>query len=198
MLETKKLTEKVKSFFQDDKKVKILSAVLIAGIVLIALSEFWPSSGKTKEKEDSVSDTMTMQEYTQKLEDNIREIVGSIRGVGNLKVLVTLESSEETIYAQETKTSVDSTQDAMSENGKTQLKESTEQKYLLVEGEDGTKQALVKTTKEPEVKGIVIVCEGGDSTTVKSEVINAVTTALDISSSRVCVTKIDSEMVQKQ
>ncbi len=108
---------------------------------------------------------MTMQEYTQKLEDNIREIVGSIRGVGNLKVLVTLESSEETIYAQETKTSVDSTQDAMSENGKTQLKESTEQKYLLVEGEDGTKQALVKTTKEPEVKGIVIVCEGGDSTT---------------------------------
>lgn len=198
MLETKKLTEKAKSFFQDDKKVKILSAVLIAGIVLIALSEFWPSSGKTKEKEDSVSDTMTMQEYTQKLEDNIREIVGSIRGVGNLKVLVTLESSEETIYAQETKTSVDSTQDAMSENGKTQLKESTEQKYLLVEGEDGTKQALVKTTKEPEVKGIVIVCEGGDSTTVKSEVINAVTTALDISSSRVCVTKIDSEMVQKQ
>lgn len=198
MLETKKLTEKAKSFFQDDKKVKILSAVLIAGIVLIALSEFWPSSGKTKEKEDSVSDTMTMQEYSQKLEDNIREIVGSIRGVGNLKVLVTLESSEETIYAQETKTSVDSKQDAMSENGKTQLKESTEQKYLLVEGEDGTKQALVKTTKEPEVKGIVIVCEGGDSTTVKSEVINAVTTALDISSSRVCVTKIDSEMVQKQ
>ncbi len=50
MLETKKLTEKVKSFFQDDKKVKILSAVLIAGIVLIALSEFWPSSGKTKKR----------------------------------------------------------------------------------------------------------------------------------------------------
>ena len=86
----------------------------------------------------------------------------------------------------------------MSENGKTQLKESTEQKYLLVEGEDGKKQALVKTTKEPAVKGIVIVCEGGDSTAVKAEVINAVTTALDISSSRVCVTKIDSGMTGKQ
>ncbi len=197
MIESKKLKEQAKSFFQNDKKVKILTAVLIAGIVLIALSEFWPS-GQGKSKETSVQPEKTTQQYTQELEAKIKGIVGSISGVGDLKVLVTLESSEETVYAQETKTSLDSTQDAMSENGKTQLKESTEQKYLLVEGEDGKKQALVKTTKEPAVKGIVIVCEGGDSTAVKAEVINAVTTALDISSSRVCVTKIDSGMTGKQ
>ncbi len=196
MFETKKLKDKTKSFFQNDKKVKILAAVLIAGIVLIALSEFWPSGSRSKAKQDS-QDTKATQQYTQELEDKIKGIVGSISGVGDLKVLVTLESSEETVYAQETKTSVDSTQDAMNQNGKTQLKESTEQKYLLVEGEDGKKQALVKTTKEPAVKGIVIVCEGGDRTAVKAEVIDAVTTALDISSSRVCVTKIDSTATGK-
>ncbi len=197
MVDSKNLRGKAKSFFQNDKKVKILTAILIAGIVLIALSEFWPS-GQKKSKVVSSSEEQTSQRYTQELEEKIMGIVGSIRGVGDLKVLVTLESSEETVYAQETKTSVDSTKDVMSENGKTQRKESTEQKYLLVEGEDGKKQALIKTTKEPEVKGIVIVCEGGDSTAVKAEVINAVTTALDISSSRVCVTKIDSGITGKQ
>ncbi len=196
MVDSKNLRGKAKSFFQNDKKVKILTAILIAGIVLIALSEFWPS-GQKKSKVVSSSEEQTSQRYTQELEEKIMGIVGSIRGVGDLKVLVTLESSEETVYAQETKTSVDSTKDVMSENGKTQRKESTEQKYLLVEGEDGKKQALIKTTKEPEVKGIVIVCEGGDSTAVKAEVINAVTTALDISSSRVCVTKIDSGLTEK-
>ena len=197
MVEMKKITEKAKSFFQNDKKVKILSAVLIAGIVLIALSEFWPSGSKDKTKQTAANQTNTTQQYTLELENKIKGIVGSISGVGKLKVLVTLETSEETVYAQETKTSVDSTKDAINQNGKTQLKESTEQKYLLVEGEDGKKQALIKTTKEPAVKGIVIVCEGGDRTAVKAEVIDAVTKALDISSSRVCVTKIDSTATGK-
>ena len=40
---------------------------------------------------------------------------------------------------------------------------------------------------EPVVKGVIIVCQGGNNPTVQQNIINAVTTALDISSARVCV-----------
>ena len=39
------------------------------------------------------------------------------------------------------------------------------------------------------VKGVVVVCEGGDLPQVQQRIIEAVTTALNISSKRVCVTK---------
>ncbi|MBQ3284021.1 MAG: hypothetical protein IJH40_00090 [Ruminococcus sp.] len=42
---------------------------------------------------------------------------------------------------------------------------------------------------EPKVRGVVVVCDGGDDPTVKSRVLDAVTKALNISSDKVCITK---------
>ena len=42
---------------------------------------------------------------------------------------------------------------------------------------------------EPKVRGVVVVCDGGDDPVVKSRVLEAVTKALSISSDKVCITK---------
>ena len=42
---------------------------------------------------------------------------------------------------------------------------------------------------EPKVRGVVVVCGGGDDPIVKSRVLEAVTKALSISSDKVCITK---------
>lgn len=42
---------------------------------------------------------------------------------------------------------------------------------------------------EPKVRGVVIVCDGGDDPLVISRVLDAVTKALNISSDKVCITK---------
>ena len=42
---------------------------------------------------------------------------------------------------------------------------------------------------EPQVRGVVVVCEGGDDPMVVSRVLDAVTKALHISSDKVCITK---------
>lgn len=49
----------------------------------------------------------------------------------------------------------------------------------------------------PVVRGVVIVCDGGDDPVVVSRVMSAVTKSLDISSSKVCVTKL-SEYTEEQ
>ena len=42
---------------------------------------------------------------------------------------------------------------------------------------------------EPRVRGVVVVCEGGDDPVVASHVLEAVTKALAISTDKVCITK---------
>lgn len=42
----------------------------------------------------------------------------------------------------------------------------------------------------PVVRGVVIVCDGGDDPVVISRVMSAVTKSLDISTNKVCVTKL--------
>ena len=42
---------------------------------------------------------------------------------------------------------------------------------------------------EPKVRGVVIVCEGGDDPVVSSRVLEAVTKALSLNSDKVCITK---------
>ncbi|MBR1533995.1 MAG: hypothetical protein IJ639_06500 [Ruminococcus sp.] len=45
---------------------------------------------------------------------------------------------------------------------------------------------------EPTVRGVVIVCEGGDNPVVVNRVLGAVTRSLSISSDKVYITKLDS------
>ena len=42
---------------------------------------------------------------------------------------------------------------------------------------------------EPKVRGVVVVCDGGDDPVTVSRVLEAVTKALNISSDKVCITK---------
>lgn len=43
---------------------------------------------------------------------------------------------------------------------------------------------------EPLIRGVLVVCEGGDSPVVVERITQAVTKALDISSAKVCITKL--------
>lgn len=43
---------------------------------------------------------------------------------------------------------------------------------------------------EPVIRGVVVVCQGGDNPVVVERVLSAVTKALNISTSKVCVTKL--------
>ena len=55
---------------------------------------------------------------------------------------------------------------------------------------------LVRKIENPEITGVLIVCDGGDDIGVKEKVINAVSTVLNIPSNRVYVTNSSKERLQ--
>lgn len=170
-----KLTEKIKS-------PKALVAAGLAGILLICLSSFL-GTGDKQTPEAPSNDSITAEEYRAQLEESITDIVKSITGSSNVKVVITLESGIKYSYA-DIREGVSANK---TESSSTSTSSESKQTYITVKTSDGGEQALLVTTEMPEVRGVAIVCEGGDNGETSEKIQNAVTAALNITSKRVYV-----------
>ena len=57
----------------------------------------------------------------------------------------------------------------------------------LVKAADGSQKPLIVTKTEPEIRGVVVVSRGGGDPKMREKIVEAVKTALDLSSTQVCV-----------
>lgn len=189
---------KPRGFFQkiaeNDTSRKIAVAVGIIGIILIAISgsikSITPQKNTQNTSSQVQSSSITAEEYEKRVERDLTEILSQVSGVGNVRVLVTLEQTSQRVYATQGKTSGQQTsENEESGTGKQETTKDNETSYLLIKDADGSENALPITEIQPVVKGVVIVCDGGGSPKVQKDITDAVTTALRISSTQVCVIK---------
>ena len=161
----------------------------VLGIVSIFLSyilEREPQPGGT---DCSISRTASSME--QELELRLTEIVSHIDGAGRTKVMVTMDSTSEYVYAKDTSVRTDTS--SSQENGRVSESSgsSAETSHIIIDGKSGD-EPLVEKQIEPKVRGVIVLCEGADNPVVENRVTEAVKTALGISSSRICVEKISN------
>ncbi len=187
--EVSDIKNKFTSIFSNDKYRKIVIYLGIGGILLIFMSNLFKKD-ESKVINMKVDEKISAERYINNLQQSLESIVSSIKGAGKCKVLVTLENGSETIYATEEKKNKEASEDK-SGGETTRKKESDdcEKKYITIKDSEGSERALAVTEIQPKIKGVIIVCPGGDDPQVQQRVVNAVTTALDITSKRVCVTK---------
>lgn len=170
------IIEKYKNKLKNPKFLILIGSI---GILLILLSSFF-----TKNDPSPTQGTFTeisAEEYRKGLEESITEIVKGITGSKDVTVVVTLESGMRYKYADVTEgSSADKTEDNT-------VSSSSEMKqgYITVKTSDGGEQALIVTTQMPEIRGVAIVCAGGDNSVIAEKIENTVTAALNITSQRV-------------
>ena len=175
------MNEIISKYLKKIRSPKVLVLIGVAGIILIALSSF---SGKdTPEKKKESQTEISAEEYCQQLENDICDMVNSITGSKNVTAVVTLESGIRYSYA-DTREEVSSDKtEKETQISDTELKEG----FVTVKTADGGEQALLVTTQMPEIRGVAIVCEGGDNEIIKEKIQNTVRAALNITSKRVYI-----------
>ena len=168
----KKNTEGVQKIW-DKYKYAILVALIGAGLLL------WPSGegilpGKTA---SSGSETAAVRE----LQSEMETILGSMSGVGQVRVLLTVESDGERQLAQDTE---------LEYSGPTASPEdySRRSETVLVKGGSGAETVTVRQTY-PTYRGALVVCQGGDRAEVRLAVTEAVAALTGLTSDRVTVAK---------
>ncbi len=183
--------EKAIEIFKNRKisTAKMLCIFLGASAVFLLIASWgsFNNSNKVNEETGTVQQTATQGTYLQSTQEQLVDILASMQGVGNVKVMITLESSAEEIYAQTIVHEENQTQ-----NGENIYSNRTveQNSYVLVDTSEG-RTALTTGTLEPVVKGVVVVCEGAGDVSVERKVTEVVCVVLGITSNRVCVTKLN-------
>lgn len=172
----------IKIKLENFKKLISPKGLVIAGLCGILLIFLSGLSSEEKEKEVKVNE-FSVEEYRLSLQEGIEKIVSDITGSGKVEVVVTLESSIRYNYAESVEESKAEKNDKESQSLDNELKEG----YITVKTADGGEEALLVTARMPEIRGIAIVCEGGDNEIINQKIQNAVMAALDITSKRVYI-----------
>ena len=173
-------------------RIKLLLIVGIAAMLLLALPDMCSGCGKS-DAAAAVSGEIDPTEYAAQLEARLEDMIGTIDGAGKTRVMVTLQNGVEYIYASEDKTSINTSENTGSNGSQSsEARENSENSYIIIEDEAGEK-ALIRTQLMPSVNGVVVICEGADDPETVERIRSVVTTALNISSKRVCITLLSKD-----
>ena len=172
------IAEKIRELLKQRKWAVFMTVCGVTGLLLIMISSLLPDK-KTVSDSTSASGLSLSEcdEHCSDTEKRLGEMLSCIDGAGNVRVYITFGSCERYIYASEGRRS--------RSEGKTE----EEDKYVMI-GSGSEKSPLVETIEKPEVTGAVIVCDGGDSPSVREKMYKAASAALGISTAKIYVAKL--------
>ena len=158
---------KIIDFF---KKYKYAAIVLLIGVVLMLVP--------TKHKETAPKVNIEQNAEKTQIDKELEQILSQIAGAGEVRVLLSVASGEETVYQTDNKLS------------QTDENNNTQSDTVTVTDSDRNEKGLIKQTISPVYRGAVVVCEGGNSATVRLAIVQAVANITGLSSDRISVIKM--------
>ncbi len=157
-----KKTEKIDKILKN-KKFQIIFAAVVLFVVVIAYVSY--VNVKDKDKQVTLSDG-------KELTSQIQDVLGKIKGVGDVKVLIVYDGGEQLEIASK----VDKRTDRVEDEGRvTEIIEETTTPILT-----NGNEPLVIGTKRAKIDGVVVVAKGGDNPKVKVAIMQALSTLLKI------------------
>ena len=170
----KKYIDFLKEKIGKEKLLRIALISGVAGMIIILVSDFVPFDESDNRKAGYTDISL----YKEETENEIEEILSKIQGVGRVEVMITFSGTEEYIFAEEIKASKSDKFSSQMQN-----------EFVLIE-KNGEKEALVSKVNNPEISGVVVVCDGGYSDKVCESVYKTVSTVLGIPTKNIYVTKL--------
>ncbi len=153
------------------KKHRYALLVLLIGLILMTISF------DSEDKKESMGETVGVETDSRDISGQLEQILSMIEGAGEVKVLLTVASGEQTVY----QTDVDRT------NGENSSEKSD---TVIVTDGDRAQSGLVQQINPAKYLGAIIVCEGGDKAEVRLAIAEAVARVTGLGTNQISVLKM--------
>ncbi len=151
------------SFIKNYQKKTAIAALAAVGLILLVVGAL---SGQKKTSSSKETDGSDAADYARSLEERISELCEEVEGVSDVSVLLTLDGGTEHVYAENTSGGGDS--------------------YVIISVGGEEKTVLVRDIYS-SVRGIAVVCRGGDDIAVRRKLSELLSCALGVPLSKISV-----------
>lgn len=153
------------------KKYKYVALVVLAGVVLMLLPSGKGEQQTVSDQPVNVSEVYSLAETEKRLE----QLLGRIRGVGQVQVMLTLKSGSSLQLAENRSTSLRDTENRQDRD------------VVTLNRGSGYEDVVVTEQTYPVYQGAVVVCQGAGDSSVNLAVIQAVSVLTGLGSDKITV-----------
>ena len=178
----------LKEFFKkseegNDKKKQIeniIVFIIILIITVLIINSMWSSNDKGSKDNNQDSSKVLAQttsvsiDEQNDLETKLEDILGSIDGVGKVKVLIKYSESSTVVAMYNETTSESTTKENDKNGGSKDVKETENKKEIVYTDEKGENKPITEKVVMPVIEGAIITAQGAKDVNVKSSIVSAV------------------------
>jgi stage III sporulation protein AG len=148
-----------------------------------------PASQPAKETflQSGSGENSKFRAYEEAYENQLRELLEKIVGVGEVDVLVTIDSTEEIDVEKNTKDTSQVTSEKDTGGATRNITEVTRSGEVVLYQVSGDQHPLVLKYIKPKIRGVVVVARGAENMTVKKMISEAVERGLDVPPHRISI-----------
>lgn len=193
------LKEKLNSLLKTEegnnkKKIENLIFLLVVLIItVIAINYIWNDKDKSKEVSETnnnkieIMDNNVQEDSSESLETKLENILSKISGVGKADVMLTYNESTQVIPIYNKKEKTSNTDESDSGGGTRKIKETDSSEEVVYTDSSGKNQIATQKTVSPKIEGAIIIAEGADEPTIKTNIIQAVEAATGLATHKIQV-----------
>jgi len=170
----------------DKKKIEnLVFFVIILIITIVIINIIW--NGNNKKKVESNNDTSKKLassainttpsesiQATDNLEEKLENILSKIQGVGDVKVCINYNESNEVVAMYNENSKVSTTEETDTSGGIRKIQENNSQKDIIFKEDSGEKTPITQKVVQAKIEGAIITAKGAGNVSTKTNIIQAV------------------------
>ncbi|WNR42559.1 stage III sporulation protein AG [Paenibacillus roseipurpureus] len=135
----------------------------------------------------SSKENSSFHDYEKTYGDQLKEILQKIVGVGDVEVLVTIESTEEMTVDKNYNDNQTMTTERDNGGATRNISQVTRSGEVVLYQVSGDQKPLVLKYIKPKIRGVIVVAKGAENLTVKKMIMEAVERGMDVQASKISI-----------
>ncbi|MBD3918692.1 stage III sporulation protein AG [Paenibacillus sp. PR3] len=174
----------------------LIGALGVAIMIINAYMSFDRVAPTTNSSEPPLSDVPAMSSNSsdspfasieQPLENRLKDILEKIVGVGTVDVLVSVDSTEETVYSVNEQKAQQTTEETDKSGGRRHMTSVTDNGTIVLYEQSGDQKPIITKKIKPRISGVLIVAKGVENPTVKRLILDAVEKGINVPVNRISI-----------
>ncbi len=183
----KRLFSEAGIFNESEWKIfRYLLVVVLVGILIFLMGDFSKEHVKEEaiDKPIAIGEKDNNSDYNTAIENKIEPMLREIKGVEDVSVNISLDTSSKYIYARDKQKNINKSRE---ESGDLEKIQEDISKDIVMLRKQNNDEALVKKEVKPKIRGVLIVAQGADDIRVKARLLEAIQVGLGVEAHKITV-----------